>query len=201
MRAEAGTTSPTVLNDASQADGDRENASGQTSAASAALNVTVDTTVAAPVVTGNSVVSTNHVQLSGTAEAGSTINVYDGTNVVGTGTVAANGTWSITTSALSTGSPNLTAKATDVAGNVSAASQAVGFGDRRVDDAAADAATGGAPRSSRSPTIPARTATTYHQRQHVDAEGNGRGQQPPSRCRRHTRRSEASRPTPVANGA
>jgi Bacterial Ig-like domain/Bacterial Ig domain/Right handed beta helix region len=101
-------------------------ASGQTSAASAALAVTVDNVApTVPVVKSDSVVDTNKVLLSGTAEAGSTIKVYDGANLVGTGTTAANGNWSITTGALSTGTHNLTATATDVAGNVSAASQAV----------------------------------------------------------------------------
>lgn len=99
-------------------------ASGQTSAASAALTVTVDNVApTAPVLKSNTVVETNKVQLSGTAEAGSAINVYDGANLVGTATTGANGSWSITTSALSTGSHTLTAKATDAAGNVSAASQ------------------------------------------------------------------------------
>jgi hypothetical protein len=101
------------------------NASG-TSAASAALTVTVDNVApSVPLVKANSVVDTNKVLISGTAEAGSTVKVYDGANVVGTATVAANGTWSVTTNALSTGSHNLTATATDVAGNVGAASQAV----------------------------------------------------------------------------
>ncbi|MDI4231375.1 Ig-like domain-containing protein [Bradyrhizobium sp. Arg237L] len=102
------------------------NTSGQTSAASAALTVTVDNIApTAPAVKSDSVVDTNKVLLSGTAEAGSTIKVYEGTNLVGTGTTAANGTWSITTSAMSTGSHTLTTTATDVAGNVSAASQVV----------------------------------------------------------------------------
>ncbi|MCS3897836.1 hypothetical protein M2171_006969 [Bradyrhizobium japonicum USDA 38] len=100
------------------------NASGQTSAASAALTVTVDNVApTAPVLKSNTVVETNKVQLSGTAEAGSAISVYDGATLVGAATTAANGSWSITTSALSTGSHTLTAKATDAAGNVSAASQ------------------------------------------------------------------------------
>ena len=100
------------------------NAGGQTSAASAALAVTVDNVApTAPLLKSNAVVETNKVQLSGTAEAGSAINVYDGANLVGTATTGANGSWSITTSALSTGSHTLTAKATDAAGNVSGASQ------------------------------------------------------------------------------
>ncbi|MCA6107152.1 Ig-like domain-containing protein [Bradyrhizobium cenepequi] len=102
------------------------NASGQTSAASAALTVTVDNIApTTPVVKSDSVVDTNKVLLSGTAEADTTIKVYEGTNLVGTGTTAANGTWSIITNAMSAGSHNLTATATDVAGNVSAASQVV----------------------------------------------------------------------------
>ncbi|MGY3604052.1 MULTISPECIES: Ig-like domain-containing protein [unclassified Bradyrhizobium] len=100
------------------------NAAGQTSAASAALTVTVDNIApTAPVVKSDSVVETNKVLLSGTAEAGSTIKVYEGTNLVGSGTTAANGTWSITTNAMSAGSHTLTTTATDAAGNVSAASQ------------------------------------------------------------------------------
>lgn len=100
------------------------NSNGQTSAASAALTVTVDTHVpAAPVLASDAIVNTNHVQLSGTAEANSTITVYDGTTVVGTGTTSSSGSWSVTTSALPSGTQALTATATDAAGTVSAMSQ------------------------------------------------------------------------------
>ncbi|MFZ3017582.1 MAG: DUF4347 domain-containing protein, partial [Gallionella sp.] len=60
---------------------------------------------------------------TGTAEANSTVTLYDtnGTTVLGTAT-ATGGNWSITSSALSAGAHTLTAKATDAAGNVSAAS-------------------------------------------------------------------------------
>src|SRR4029453_6798733 len=63
--------------------------------------------------------------LTGTAEAGSTVTIYDtnGTTVLGTG-IATGGNYSITTSALSQGSHTLTAKATDPAGNQGAASTA-----------------------------------------------------------------------------
>ena len=63
---------------------------------------------------------------TGTAEAGSTVTLYDtdGTTVLGTGT-ATGGNWSITSSALSAGSHNVTAKATDAAGNTSSASIAL----------------------------------------------------------------------------
>ena len=99
------------------------NSSGQTSAASGAVSVTVDTVApTAPVLSSNSIVNTNQVKLSGTAEANSTVTVYDGATAVGTGTTNSTGAWSITTNALSTGTHALTAKAADVAGNVSAAS-------------------------------------------------------------------------------
>src|SRR5690606_3538151 len=63
---------------------------------------------------------------TGTAEAGSTVTLYDtdGTTVLGTGT-ATGGSWSITASALGEGSNSITAKATDVAGNVSTASSGI----------------------------------------------------------------------------
>ncbi|SDG37937.1 hypothetical protein SAMN05216338_100192 [Bradyrhizobium sp. Rc2d] len=102
------------------------NSSGQTSAASAAVAVTVDTKApAAPTIASDTVNSANQVVVTGTAEANSAIKVYDGTTQVGTATTNSSGAWSVTTSALSAGSHALTAKATDVAGNVSAASTVV----------------------------------------------------------------------------
>ena len=63
---------------------------------------------------------------TGTAESGSAVTLYDsdGTTVLGTGT-ATGGSWSITSSTLSSGSHTLTAKATDAAGNVGTASAAL----------------------------------------------------------------------------
>ena len=77
----------------------------------------------APVLVSDSVVNTNQVSLSGTAEANSAIKVYDGTAVVGTTTTDANGNWTATSSALTNGTHNLTATATDLAGNTSALSK------------------------------------------------------------------------------
>jgi hypothetical protein len=100
--------------------------SGQTGAASSPLTVSVDTKApAAPTIVSDSVNTAKQMVLSGNAEANSTIKVYDGTTQVGTATTNSSGAWNVTTSALSTGSHSLTAKATDVAGNVSAASSAV----------------------------------------------------------------------------
>ncbi|MFL5332995.1 MAG: Ig-like domain-containing protein, partial [Geminicoccaceae bacterium] len=66
--------------------------------------------------------------ITGTAEAGSTVTLYDGSAVVGTAAAdASTGAWSITaTTALTEGSNSLSAKATDAAGNVSVASNALG---------------------------------------------------------------------------
>src|SRR5262249_47412188 len=62
---------------------------------------------------------------SGTAEAGSTVTLFDGATQIGTGTADASGNWSITSSTLSQGTHSITAKATDLAGNTSVASGAL----------------------------------------------------------------------------
>ena len=59
--------------------------------------------------------------LTGTAEAGTTVTLYDGATVVGSGT-AVGGVWSITTTGLASGTHQITAIARDAAGNVSSAS-------------------------------------------------------------------------------
>jgi VCBS repeat-containing protein len=56
--------------------------------------------------------------LTGTAEAGTTITLYDGATVVGSG-IAVGGVWSITTTGLAGGAHQITAVARDAAGNVS----------------------------------------------------------------------------------
>ena len=64
--------------------------------------------------------------ISGTAEKGSDVKLYDGTTPVGSARAdATGGAWSITTSALGEGVHSLTAKATDAAGNTSVASGAL----------------------------------------------------------------------------
>ena len=62
--------------------------------------------------------------ITGTAEAGSTVMLYDtnGPTLLGAATADGSGNWSITSSALLPGAHTLTAKATDAAGNVSSAS-------------------------------------------------------------------------------
>ncbi|HHG9063051.1 TPA: BapA/Bap/LapF family large adhesin, partial [Citrobacter freundii] len=60
--------------------------------------------------------------LSGTAEAGSTVSIYDGSTLLGTALVQSNNSWSFTpTTPLGNGSHTFTVTATDVAGNTSGA--------------------------------------------------------------------------------
>ena len=113
---------------------------GNQGAASTAYHVTIDTSApAAPAITSvtddvlpvtgtvadNGFSNDATLTIAGTAEAGSTVTLYDtdGTTVLGTG-VASGGAFSITTTALGQGSHTITAKATDTAGNQGAASTA-----------------------------------------------------------------------------
>jgi hypothetical protein len=104
---------------------------GNTSPASSALSVRVDTAApAAPKITsfspdsatGDGITNANRLTLAGTAEAGSTVKVFDGGSQIGTATANASGAWSFTTAQLSNATHNFTATATDAAGNTSSAS-------------------------------------------------------------------------------
>src|SRR5205814_7758275 len=102
---------------------------GNTSSDSGSLVVTIDTTSPASpsapdLITDSGSSSTDDLTnvaagtYTGTAEAGSTVTLYDGTVSVGSG-VAAGGCYTITSSALATGAHTLTTTATDDAGNTS----------------------------------------------------------------------------------
>ncbi|WP_420795123.1 Ig-like domain-containing protein [Enterobacter cloacae] len=113
-------------------------AAGNTSPASAAVSFVVDTVApGAPTITSatddidpgkgtvNSGGSTNdpRPQLSGTAEAGSTVTIYDGSVAIGTAVVSSNGTWSFTPPVnLGESAHQFTVRATDAAGNTGPAS-------------------------------------------------------------------------------
>ena len=98
---------------------------GNTGVASAVLTVTVDTVAPnAPVIVSDTTINTNEVALSGTAEAYSTVNVFEGTTLLSTATADASGAWSYTTSP-SNGDHAFTATAIDAAGNTSLASQPI----------------------------------------------------------------------------
>jgi Ca2+-binding RTX toxin-like protein len=111
---------------------------GNVSAASAALSVTIDssapTAPSAPdllAASDSGTSSTDNVTnvaaptFSGTAEANAAVTLFDGAAVVGSGVAGATGAWSVTSAGLADGVHTITAKATDLAGNVSAASAAL----------------------------------------------------------------------------
>ena len=72
---------------------------------------------------GDDVTNATTPTFTGTAEAGTTVRLFDGATQVGSAT-ASLGIWSVTTSALTSGTHSITARATDGAGNVSVASAA-----------------------------------------------------------------------------
>jgi hypothetical protein len=65
------------------------------------------------------------VSLKGTAEAKSTVAIYDGNSKIGTVTAGTDGAWAFSANSLSTGQHTLTANATDSAGNVGTISAAL----------------------------------------------------------------------------
>jgi Ca2+-binding RTX toxin-like protein len=107
-------------------------ADGLASSASAALTVTVDTKApSAPTLAIyspdggkalNGSTTLDHLVLKGNAEANSTVDVYDGTTKIGTVTADSKGAWNYLTGDLADGGHNFSAKAMDLAGNVSGAS-------------------------------------------------------------------------------
>ncbi len=114
---------------------------GNTSSSSTAVTVKVDTTAPGAPTAGldpasdtgssntDSITKNNTPNFNGTAEANSTVKLYDGgSTLLGTTTADNLGNWSFTVpggSALSDGTHSITAKATDAAGNTSAASTAL----------------------------------------------------------------------------
>jgi hypothetical protein len=138
----------TVPDDKALADGSHTltatatDAAGNTSGTSEGVAIGVDSAAPeAPTITGPSLTGNDTPALSGTAEAGSTVTIRDGDNVLGTTTADAGGHWQFTVpddKALADGSHTLTATATDAAGNTSGTSEGVAIG---VDSAAPEAPT------------------------------------------------------------
>lgn len=97
-------------------------AAGNVSASSGALNITIDAAApAAPVSLDFDDDGQGNVTVTGTAEAGSIVQIFNGATGVGTVTAGSNGAFSLNL-ALDPGSYSLTARATDSAGNQGAAS-------------------------------------------------------------------------------
>ena len=67
----------------------------------------------------------NTLTLTGTAEANSTVKVYDGATLLGSAVANGSGAWSFTTGTLSSAAHSFTATATDAAGNTGVASAAL----------------------------------------------------------------------------
>ncbi|WP_436277694.1 Ig-like domain-containing protein, partial [Pseudomonas umsongensis] len=115
----------------------KQTSGSQTSAASTVLSLKVDsaapTKPSAPTLdsasdsgtsTTDGITKIDTPVITGTTEANSTVKLYDtdGTTLLGTGTANGSGIYSITTSALASGTHSITVKATDAAGNTSPAS-------------------------------------------------------------------------------
>ena len=115
-------------------------AAGNVSVASNSLSVTIDKTApGAPLSldldaasdTGisdtDNITSVKTPTINGTAEVGSTVKLYSGPTLLGSAVADGTGSWSIVSSTLADGTYSLTATATDLAGNVSGLSDALGI--------------------------------------------------------------------------
>ena len=131
--------------------------------ASSVTGVTIDTVAPhSPTITepaslntiSGGVTTVNHVTLAGAAEAGSSVNVMDGGAHLATISANGQGSWTYDATGLSNGSHAFTATATDVAGNLSAASSALSVS---VDSATTPPSTN---------TSPTSTNTGWHHHHH-----------------------------------
>ena len=74
---------------------------------------------------GSDIANANVLTLTGTGAGNATVNVYDGTTLLGTTTSSVNGAWSFTTAALANGAHSFTATDMDSSGDISEASSAL----------------------------------------------------------------------------
>jgi len=96
---------------------------GDSSATSAALNVTIDTTApTTPVILSETQASPSKFVVSGTAEAGSVVTLFDGSTVIGSAFASTDGIWKISLGSLPQGTPQFSAIAMDEAGNITGTS-------------------------------------------------------------------------------
>ena len=117
---------------------------------------------------GDGITNDNTLTLTGTAEANATVKVYDGATLLGSATANGAGAWSFTTAALANGAHSLTATATDVAGNTSASSTALGV--------TIDTAAPGCPDHCLVLDRQRCGGRRHHQRQYPDADRHGGSQ-------------------------
>jgi CSLREA domain-containing protein len=100
---------------------------GTSESNTATVTITVEDTTApsAPVINSpphNSFDTDGTIILSGTAEAGSTVNVFEGATLRGTTTAGSTGVWSLGLTGVANGPHSYTATATDQSGNASGSS-------------------------------------------------------------------------------
>ncbi|BET41992.1 Ig-like domain-containing protein [Atlantibacter hermannii] len=108
-------------------------------AAATSLLITDDVGTKTGALTSGSVTDDSKPTISGKAEKGSTITLYDGETAMGTTTADAEGNWSFTPeTALGDGEHSITVKVNDGAGNTSAASDTIVFTVDTVAQAASD---------------------------------------------------------------
>jgi len=108
-------------------------------AAATSLLITDDVGTKTGALTNGSVTDDSKPTISGKAEKGSTITLYDGETAMGTTTADAEGNWSFTPeTALGDGEHSIIVKVTDGAGNTSAASDTIVFTVDTVAQAASD---------------------------------------------------------------
>ena len=95
-------------------------AAGNTGPVSTALSFTVDTVAPTAPILNNVGLTGNVWKLSGSAEAGAELAIYDGANLLGTTAAGADGAWSFKTGENNRAIRDFYATAIDAAGNVSA---------------------------------------------------------------------------------
>ena len=105
----------------------QKDTAGNNSPTSNTVTTVIDTTAPnAPAINDLGTINSATPAITGTAEPGSTIKLYNGTTLIGTATADSNGNWTINPSpALNEGSNNLIATATDPSGNISPTSNPV----------------------------------------------------------------------------
>gem|GEM_PF-2365762 len=110
-------------------------AAGNVDSSPASYTWTIDTT--APAAPGIAAPLTTPTSISGTGEPGSTVRIYDGTTLLGSAAVGADGRWTLSLGALPGGAHTLTATVTDTAGHTGA-SQSFRFASTHAGDSDGD---------------------------------------------------------------
>ncbi|KJC40735.1 hypothetical protein UP09_21665 [Bradyrhizobium sp. LTSP885] len=106
---------------------------GGTTTSAPAATIDVDTTAPQPVISGIAQGQSTTLDLNGTSEASSVVQVFDGTALLGTATTDASGLWSFTTASLADTLHTFTVTASDLAGNVGSGAGIVQYGGSGVD--------------------------------------------------------------------